>query len=565
MFTESAFRFATSGFRRHRPRRPRHAVGGDRCWCCCRWSRTRSSSSVHWLRGTPELGPQHRRVDCPDRGVDQLQPVRDAPRRPDRRRRRAARCWTTCAPCRGSSCCSSPRSRAAAFAHACNQPAPDQRLARRLRRHPHLLPRAARRRPRATAAACALVVPGERTEIEPVGPYRPASTPRGAPAPAFDRRYRIPLADRAICRRSARAHSAILGASSRDLVEICDKYSLPYLAALLRKRLLAGLARRPVPRRPELRAVRRQHDRVPQRRPRGARASPAGTFATSTARRSTCTSPTPTTPRASCTRRHVRSRALTSSASVRWASTSRGSARCDARLGVAGAPAARAGLGPDWSVLLLLRGSAVAGEECRAAHRDRCDARRAPSRPRRRDYRLVVAGDGPLARSTARRRHAGVPEVASCCAGNRLSTRAVWRRSTPARTCSCIRIRASRSASVRSRRWPRACRWCCPKRAACCRMRPAQRLAGRADPAAFADAVRQATIEPDRERILNARRTACAHDWPRVAALWFSLYDELIRRHDFTANPSPRTADPRARGVLGVRAALCAGAQPACI
>ena len=61
------------------------------------------------------------------------------------------------------------------------------------------------------------------------------------PAPAFDRRYRIryptrylPLVGREIPR--------ILEDEAPHVVEICDKYSLPYLAALLRKRLLPRVA-----------------------------------------------------------------------------------------------------------------------------------------------------------------------------------------------------------------------------------------------------------------------------------------------------------------------------------
>jgi alpha-1,6-mannosyltransferase len=91
----------------------------------------------------------------------------------------------------------------------------------------------------------ALVVPGERTETREIGPHACIYTLEAPRAPAFDRRYRIlyptrylPIVGRAI--------QAIVAREQPQILEICDKYSLPYLAALLRRRLLAGLARPPV-------------------------------------------------------------------------------------------------------------------------------------------------------------------------------------------------------------------------------------------------------------------------------------------------------------------------------
>lgn len=91
----------------------------------------------------------------------------------------------------------------------------------------------------------ALVVPGERTETRALGPHGCIYTLAAPPAPAFDRRYRtiyphryLPFVGRDLAR--------ILIREQPDLVEICDKYALPYLAALLRKRLLPGVARPPV-------------------------------------------------------------------------------------------------------------------------------------------------------------------------------------------------------------------------------------------------------------------------------------------------------------------------------
>lgn len=79
-----------------------------------------------------------------------------------------------------------------------------------------------------------LVVPGERDESERVGEggriYR-VRTPR---TPAFDRRYRIMLPHRYAPLPGARI-AGILEREAPRVVEICDKYTLPYLAAMLRK------------------------------------------------------------------------------------------------------------------------------------------------------------------------------------------------------------------------------------------------------------------------------------------------------------------------------------------
>jgi alpha-1,6-mannosyltransferase len=91
----------------------------------------------------------------------------------------------------------------------------------------------------------ALVVPGARTDTQELGPHGCLYTLAAPPAPAFDRRYRtiyphryLPYVGRAVAR--------ILARGRPDLVEICDKYSLPYLAALLRRRFIPGLERPPV-------------------------------------------------------------------------------------------------------------------------------------------------------------------------------------------------------------------------------------------------------------------------------------------------------------------------------
>lgn len=86
-----------------------------------------------------------------------------------------------------------------------------------------------------------LVVPGEADAVEPVGDYGRIYFIAAPPAPAFDRRYRL-LLPHAYLRAATRLR-AILADEQPDLVEICDKYSLPYLAAMIRKGLAPGLKR----------------------------------------------------------------------------------------------------------------------------------------------------------------------------------------------------------------------------------------------------------------------------------------------------------------------------------
>jgi alpha-1,6-mannosyltransferase len=79
-----------------------------------------------------------------------------------------------------------------------------------------------------------LVVPGERSQVEAVG-RRGRIYTIGAPhALAFDRRYRLLLPHRYL--PPIRGELVrVLERERPDLVEISDKYSLPYLAAILRK------------------------------------------------------------------------------------------------------------------------------------------------------------------------------------------------------------------------------------------------------------------------------------------------------------------------------------------
>jgi alpha-1,6-mannosyltransferase len=81
-----------------------------------------------------------------------------------------------------------------------------------------------------------LIVPGRDSEVEDVGRCGRIYRIAARPAPAFDRRYRVILPYQYFPGGTGRELIGILEREQPDLVEICDKYSLPYLAAMLRKR-----------------------------------------------------------------------------------------------------------------------------------------------------------------------------------------------------------------------------------------------------------------------------------------------------------------------------------------
>lgn len=102
----------------------------------------------------------------------------------------------------------------------------------------HALLRAADERDRALT----LVVPGREAGEERIGRRGIIHVVRANPAPAFDRDYRVMLPT-AYLPPATSAIGRILERERPDLVEICDKYSLSYLAALLRKGWLPHIPR----------------------------------------------------------------------------------------------------------------------------------------------------------------------------------------------------------------------------------------------------------------------------------------------------------------------------------
>ncbi len=88
----------------------------------------------------------------------------------------------------------------------------------------------------------ALVVPGERTACDRRGEFARVYTVRAPRSPAFDRRYRLLLPHRYLSARRS-AVWRILARERPDVVETCDKYLLPFLNGLVKRR--AGDGPRP--------------------------------------------------------------------------------------------------------------------------------------------------------------------------------------------------------------------------------------------------------------------------------------------------------------------------------
>jgi alpha-1,6-mannosyltransferase len=87
-----------------------------------------------------------------------------------------------------------------------------------------------------------LVLPGISTSVEPVGRYGRIYTIEAPRAP-LNSEYRLVLPHRYLFPRTALQR--ILNQERPDLVEISDKYALPYLAGLLRTGRLPGVRMRP--------------------------------------------------------------------------------------------------------------------------------------------------------------------------------------------------------------------------------------------------------------------------------------------------------------------------------
>lgn len=89
-----------------------------------------------------------------------------------------------------------------------------------------------------------LIVPGDRTRVEEVGEFGRIYHIEAPQAPFFDRRYRLLLPHKFLpfCKTAVKE---ILREENPDLIEVCDKYALHWLGGLLRRGLIRG-PRRPV-------------------------------------------------------------------------------------------------------------------------------------------------------------------------------------------------------------------------------------------------------------------------------------------------------------------------------
>lgn len=289
-----------------------------------------------------------------------------------------------------------------------------------------------------------LIVPGEHDDVEDVGGFGRIYFVRSDPAPAFDRRYRM-IRPPPYLRQTGRLRD-ILRCEQPDLIEICDKYSLCHLAALLRRRFVHGV------RRPVLVGLscERMDDNV-------AAYLAAGAAGRAFARRYIRHIYGPPFDA------HIANSEYTADELRRCLWDRDPGFITVAPMGVevqSFGPVHRdrqyrrqllsdCGGTPE-STLLLYAGRLSPEKNVGLLIDMMASLSRISARYPDRDYRLVIAGDGPLAR------------MALLDAGN-------WHACTRAPTSSCIRIRASRLALPRSRPWRRVCQWWCPMPAACSR------------------------------------------------------------------------------------------------
>lgn len=84
-----------------------------------------------------------------------------------------------------------------------------------------------------------LVVPGEQDGCESVGAYGKLYMVQSPRSPWIDERYRLllPLG------RPGREIARILREEQPDILEVADKYSLPYISGMIRKRMIRGVNR----------------------------------------------------------------------------------------------------------------------------------------------------------------------------------------------------------------------------------------------------------------------------------------------------------------------------------
>lgn len=391
-----------------------------------------------------------------------------------------------------------------------------------------------------------LVVPGERDEVEDVGACGRVYYVKAGRAPAFDRRYRMMLPTAYVPGLAGRI-GRILADEQPDVVEICDKYSLFYLAAVLRKGLLRGVAR------PALIGVscERMDDNV-QAYVGGGRGS--GRLARWYLRHVYG-------PPFDC---HVACSEYTAG-ELREALWDR--APDFIRVCPMGVDAGRYGpqhrdealrrhlqaslAGTDATVLLLYAGRLSPEKNLPMLIEMMARLETASTGPGAgRDYRLVIVGDGPMRaelETAARTRLAGRVLLLGAATSTGLLCRYlasadVFVHPNPREPfgiapleamASGVPLVAPDAGGVRSY------------------ATPANAWLAAPSPEAFADAVQAAVERPDARRVQRARTTALAYHWPVIADRWFALYDELGER--YARARDSRTVVPLPRLTSGTR------------
>ncbi len=367
-----------------------------------------------------------------------------------------------------------------------------------------------------------LVVPSDRDWVEGVGRYGLIYHVRARRSPVIDSRYRLLLPSTYLSPRGAVAR--ILAREQPDLVEVCDKYTLSHLAALLRRGRVTGVTR------PTLVGLscERMDDNVAAH-VTGGRTGRA--FARGYIRH--VYGPAFDV--------HIANSAYTAG-ELREAMPERDpgfvrvchmgvdtSAFDPARRDPAWRRAALEQAGGDADSTLLLYAGRVSREKNTGLLIDVVDALSAPLGSSGRDYRLVVAGDGPMLADLRAKAEARVP-------GRVHFLGVLGERDALARACA--------SADVFVHPNPREPFGIGPLEAMASGTPVVLPAAGGvlsyagghnswlASPNAvsFARAIEDAATWPDPGRLASARATALDAGWPAAAARFFALYDDLHRQ-----------------------------------
>lgn len=368
-----------------------------------------------------------------------------------------------------------------------------------------------------------LVVPGNEDAVEEVGGFGRIYFVRSPPAPAFDRRYRM-IMPSAYLSPSGRVRD-ILRCEQPDLVEICDKYSLFYLAALLRKRLVHGV-KRPV-------LVGLSCERMDDNMSAYLSSSAAGRGFARRYIRHAYGPPFDA---------HIANSEYTADELRRSLGDRAPEFITVAPMGVDArsfGPAHRdlayrrrllADCGGTADSALLLYAGRVSPEKNVGLLVDMMSALVRRSRASDRDYRLVIAGDGPMVSTLAadaERRAPGRVRAIGPIQGRPL----------------LARLYASADAFVHPN--PREPFGIAPLEAMASRVpvvlpnaggvltyaTPRNAWLAAPDGESFALVVSSAVCTMDPERLAAAADVACSFDWPGVTSRFFKLYDALHRRY----------------------------------